>query len=347
MSGLGRVAVVANPVAKSGAGATAALQVKDGLVRVLGEDAVTLFLTQHPGHAVDIVRTLPDDVRTLVMVGGDGVLHEGVNGLMAREEGLRPRLGLVPVGSGNDYAATLGMSERVDEALSQILTVNAARADVGLVNSNYFAETLSFGIDAAIALDTVERRKRSKKSGTALYFESGIEVLFHQLHPLGYDARLGDVHDDELRLGRRGASPASVPALPEPEGHPGEDAPASDMLPLAGESFIFAVQIGPTYGGHFKVCPEARADDGLFDICLAHPPLTPAKALGVFIMAKGGQHVHFKRFEFHRAGAIEVSFDREPPAQMDGEKLTGTHFQISSVPRAIEVLRGKVTGAWS
>ncbi len=70
-------------------------------------------------------------------------------------------LGVIPVGSGNDYAATLGMSGKVDRAVRQILDGEAGLVDVGCVNGSYFVETLSFGFDAAIALDTVERRKKT------------------------------------------------------------------------------------------------------------------------------------------------------------------------------------------
>lgn len=304
----GKIALVANPAAKSGKGRAAAYHAHGLLEAALGPGACELMLTESAGHAVDVAAALDPSFQAILVLGGDGVIHEVANGIMSRREGDRPVLGVIPVGSGNDYAATLGMSGKVDRAVRQILDGEAGLVDVGCVNGSYFVETLSFGFDAAIALDTVERRKKAGRSGTVLYLESGIDQLLHHLSTLSYEAVL--------------------------EGCPESDEPVR----IKGESFLFAVQLGPTYGGHFRVCPEARLDDGLFDICLAHPPLGFARAMGVFLMAKNGHHTGFRQIEFHRAQSLEVTFDREPPAQMDGERLLGSTFSISTVPAAMRVI---------
>ena len=307
MNRFGRIAVVANPTAKNGAAREAARTVAVELRRAFGTDeGFDLMLTEGPGHAAEIAAGLHGAYRTVVAVGGDGLVHEIANGLMRRDEADRPTLGVVPVGSGNDYAETLGMSYKVEKAVSEILDFNAAPADVGRVNGEYFVETLSFGLDAAIALDTVERRRRTGRTGTLLYLESGIDQLFHHLDLMRYTAKFGD----------------------------GEGALVS------GEAYLFAVQLGPTYGGHFRVCPDARVDDGLFDICLAHPPLNALSATGIFLLAKGGHHTRFRQMEFRRARALNVSFEQEPAAQADGERVRGTRFSVEIEPRALRVLKG-------
>lgn len=92
---------------------------------------------------------------------------------------------------------------------------------MGKCNDRWFLETLSFGLDAAIALDTVERRVRTGKTGTMLYLQSGIDQLLHHMDLRRYTAVLDG----------------------------GE--------PVCGESYLFAVQIGQTYGGGFRICPDA------------------------------------------------------------------------------------------
>lgn len=348
-----RIAVIVNPAAKNGAGAEAARRVADELRRAFGtSDAFDVMLTEESGHAIEIAKSLHSAYGTVITVGGDGLIHEVANGFMQRDECNRPMLGVVPVGSGNDYAATLGMSSKIDRAIQQILDCNVVEADVGCVNGEYFVETVSFGVDAAIALDTVGRRRRTGRTGTLLYLESGIDQLFHHLDPVSYQAVLHGVQDlpgmeDEkggegaLEESGSGRSAASFPqAKMEAATGPAEKQDASADLVLAGGSYIFAVQIGPTYGGHFKVCPQACIDDGLFDLCLAHPPLNSLTATGIFLLAKGGRHTRFSQIEMHRARSLDVAFEGEPPAQADGERLRGSQFHIEMVPHALRVFVG-------
>lgn len=351
-----RIAVVVNPAARNGAGAQAASRVEEELLRALGSpDAFDVMLTTGPGHAADMVARLHKTYGTVLAVGGDGLVHEVAGALMRRDEASRPLLGVIPMGSGDDYAATLRMSSRVERAVAQVLECNKRLLDVGCVNGEFFVETLSFGIDAAIALDTVERRRRTGRTGTLLYLESGLDQMLHHLEPVRYEARL---EGDDLRRtsGAGCGSPKAAPgggrdnpscALDSPKAA----APKADEDPaglggapcarvMSGESYLFAVQIGPTYGGRFKVCPKADPSDGLFDVCLAHPPLNPLSATALFLLAKGGRHVRSRRIEQHRARRLEVAFDRPLPAQADGERIEGTRFCVEMMPRALEVLMG-------
>lgn len=309
MGELGRIAIIANPAAQNGTAATVAEKISAKLCQHVGESACKIHLTQRAKHAIDIVAEVGGSCDTLVVIGGDGIVHEAVNGLMMLPDDARPNLAVVPVGSGNDYALTLGMSSDPHKALEQILECDVRRFDVGLVNGEFFAETLSFGIDAAIAIDTMERRKRSGRRGTLLYMESGIDQLLNHLHPQSYRMTLSGV-------------------------------PGVGNLKVDGESYIFAVQIGRTYGGHFDVCPDANPEDGLFDICLTRKIMGPARAVAVFIAARFGLHKNMKAFKFYKASSLVVDFTEPPAAQADGEIITGSHFEIDTVPHALGVIVG-------
>ncbi len=299
----GRVLLVANPAAQRGNGAQAATIACDLLREWLGEDAVELALTERPRHAVEVAsRASRDRFASVVVLGGDGVVHEVVNGLMQLSADDRPRLGLVPVGSGNDYARTLGMSESVPDAIVQFLDARELRADIGCCNDEYFAETLSFGLDAAIALDTVERRKRTGQQGTVLYLMSGLDQLLHHLDVYSFEAWL----DGERRI--------------------------------AGSVHMLCVQIGKTYGGGFRICPDAAIDDGMFDLCYADSPMSVPEAMFKFLRAKDAHHTKFKNIHFDRASTIELTFDRRPPCQIDGEAHIADSYSIATVPKALRVL---------
>ena len=299
----GKVLFIANPAAQHGNGAKLAEIARELFAEWLGEDAVEFVLTEHPQHATELAaRASADRFSTLFALGGDGLVHEVANGLMQLPRDARPAFGLIPAGSGNDFAATLGMSTSVPDAIVQFLDAPAVPFDMGCCNGVYFAETLSFGLDAAIALDTVKRRERTGQSGTMLYLASGIDQLLHHLDTFHFDAVL-----DGTRA-------------------------------LAGDIHMFAIQNGPTYGGGFRICPEADPTDGLLDICYADAPMSVPVATFKFLRAKNAHHTKFHNIHFERASSVEMSFDVRPPCQVDGEELVADKFSISLYHDAWEVL---------
>lgn len=297
----GRMLVIVNPVAQNGRAKQAAREAVAALRAKLGEAHVEMRETEGARHATKIAREA-DGFDTVVALGGDGLIHEVVNGLMQRDDAERPAFGIIPVGSGNDYAASLGASGKVLRAVDQLLSAPVRSVDVGCCNGEFYVETVSFGLDAAIAIDTMERRKRTGRTGTMLYFAAGVDQMLHHLRAYPYRMTLDD--------GRV----------------------------VSGESYILAVQNGQTYGGGFKVCPGARINDGMLDICVAHPPLNALTATGLFVLAKEGMHKGFKNIEFFKTRSVRVEFEGEIPAQIDGEVLHGTAFEVSVLPRALRVL---------
>ena len=178
-SPLGRTLLIANPAAHSGKGATGA----DFARHFLGSYATAtrgyeVRLTQGPGDAVGIAAGAVG-FDTVLALGGDGVIHEVVNGLMRLPESARPQLGVIPLGSGNDYARTLGMARNdVEGAFAQLVRGTVRELEVGRVNGVHFMQTLSFGLDAAIALDTTDRRAaNTSQEGEALFITSGLKIL--------------------------------------------------------------------------------------------------------------------------------------------------------------------------
>ena len=304
----GRTLVIANPAAQSGRGAQGAQIVEETLARGEVEvDGYEVRRTAAAGDATWIAREAAG-FDTVVALGGDGVIHETVNGLMAIDAARRPCLAVIPLGSGNDFARTVGAPRnQPDEALRRAAGGTRTRFDLGLVNGVHFMETLSFGLDAAIALDTYQRRTKNGAHGTRLFAASGFEIFSRHRDPYPYRGLVWTEEDAEPRE-------------------------------IAGEEVVFAVQVGPTYGGGFRICPDASPTDGLLSLCRSVAVPSVPHALALFVRARFGLHTGSPALEFSRLARLTLDFEREPPCQVDGERLTGTHYEISSVPGALDVV---------
>lgn len=297
-SQLGKTLLIVNPAAKTGKGAAAGCKAKEILSSQLG-DNFQYCETSAANEAVELAKRA-NGFDLVIALGGDGVIHEVVNGLMEIPLESRPACGIIPVGSGNDFSRTLGVSEDIETACEVIFQNKRRLQDIGVCNEHYFMETVSFGIDAAIALETVERRKRTNKTGTALYVEAGINQLVNHRDARNYSAWFDN----------------------------GEE--------ICASSLTFAVQIGKTYGGGFYICPDADPSDGLFDICIAHPPFGVAAAIRLFLKAKDGKHVNNPKIEMFQASKCQIVFEETVPAQMDGEDCTNSEFNISIIHNALQ-----------
>lgn len=311
--GLGRTLVIANPAAHSGNGAAAAERVEKFFSsHANATDGFELRLTQAPGDGMRMARESAD-FDTIVALGGDGIIHEVANGLMAVASRERPALAVVPVGSGNDFARTIGAATNDPiAALGQILRGRRRELDLGHVasdtgESGYFVQTLSFGLDAAIALDTTDRRAaQTHQKGSGLFATSGVKILSKvRGEASGYPSRVTMDGEKDVRL----------------------------------NSIVFAVQNGPTYGGGFRICPDAEPYDGSLDLCYnVSVPALP-HVLALFALARTGRHVGSRAIATRSVRHLHIEFlEREPPCQVDGEPLHGRTYDVEVRPRSLALV---------
>ena len=310
---LGSTLVIANPTSHSGKGAAAA----EGVMRFF-----ETYTAQTTDFRLMLTRCQEDATQmaaesagcdTVIALGGDGVIHEVVAGLMRIDPARRPRLGIIPMGSGNDFARTLGMTlNNPDAALHELLLGGERTIDLGHVTSDacpegaYFMETLSFGLDAAIAVDTTARRARgTKQEGAGLFLTSSLKMFARARTPYACTVRFDGGEEHQLR------------------------------------TLILAVQNGPTYGGGFRICPAATPNDGLLDVCYnVRQPWVPHVLL-LLGLARFGRHTRSSALRFERIRRIEADYAgaHEPcPCQVDGEELGGTRFVAEVVPQALRVI---------
>ena len=256
--------------------------------------------TEGPGHAVELTRTaLKDGYRFVVAVGGDGTVHEVVNGMLENDAAINPEsvFGVVAAGTGSDFIKTFGLPKTPQGAVLHLDGPEAFPIDIGKLTYTedgsekvrYFANIAEVGLGAAV----VERAAR----------------LPRWLGPTVYFFALW------LTIGRYRTGPVTLDLVDRT---------------FEGPSGTVTIANGQFFGGGMKVAPKAAPTDGLLDILVF--PADKRESIAIMPKIFKGQHVpHPKIKEFKRA-RVSVSADRPLPIEADGEMLGYT-------PARFEVLR--------
>jgi YegS/Rv2252/BmrU family lipid kinase len=284
--------LVLNPAADRGrAGRHHALV--SGFLDERGVEAVW-HVTRGPGDAVRVVGGLPDGA-LVVAVGGDGTVHE----VAAASVGRDLTVGVLPVGSGNDYVKALGIGAELGRALEVLAEGKVRVVDAGEVNGVRFNNGLGIGFDAEVAAGVAEAP--AYLGGTGRYLWSVGRLLW------GFRC-----HQASLRL----------------DG--GEVVEA--------ETILVAVALGTTYGSMFRLAPEASLDDGLFDVVWSEE-VGRGEVLRLIPAALGGTLPRHPKVHLARAREVEVELAKEVPAHIDGEILAPTRaFRVRVLPGALRVV---------
>jgi lipid kinase YegS len=241
------------------------------------------------GHRIEVRVTLEKDdarrfvaeagkVDLLIAAGGDGTVNEVVHGLMNLSRVARPVLGVVPLGTANDFANGCGIPRDPEEALTLCMEGEAVRVDVGKANEHWFLNAASIGFGAEITATTPPELKRVL--GPAAYAVMGAILATNLGHYRG-----------RLRLPNReitGAGPMAI------------------------------IGNGRQTGGGVQVAPRAHIDDGLLDILAvrdipALALLTAARELQE--LSPDGEYISYWQTpwaEVCTEEAIPVNLDGEP-----------------------------------
>lgn len=257
--------------------------------------------TGRPGEARECAQQAAQQGRPVIIVGGDGSVHEVVNGLLTA--GRRVPLGIVAAGSGNDYAwRALKLPQEPAAAIERAFYGQPIAVDAGRVNNSYFVNSFGIGLDANIALATGWLKKLPFMSGARLYYTAAVQQLLFGYHNCPWlTCRLdGELHATEKRY------------------------------------VLFAVTNGPTYGAGFRINPKADYLDGLFDICaIDYAPLL--RALRLLPVVKKGEHERLPEVTFYRAKTISIESRKMATMLMDGETASATSFDVQMLPGALLV----------
>jgi len=259
--------------------------------KVAGSDALRAAVARQraAGHRIEVRVTWEKgdaqrfvseagEVDLVVAAGGDGTLNEVVHGLMDLSEAVRPILGIVPLGTANDFATGCGIPRDPAEALRLCMRGEAVPIDVGKANDHWFINAATCGFGAEITATTSPELKRL--FGPAAYTVMGAILAINLHHYQG-----------KLIL-------------------PGREIIGSGPVAIVGN--------GRQAGGGIQVAPRACIDDGLLDVLVVRqisPTALLAAARELQQLPSDGEYISYWQtpwLEVHPEEAIPVNLDGEP-----------------------------------
>jgi len=297
------VKLILNPAAGRGYGARAEPELRQWL----DAEGVEFDMVHTKGewHAAELARRAAEDgFRTIVSAGGDGTANEVINGLMAASQnGSTRRMGIIPAGSGSDFASGVGLPLDLREACRRVAREHFKTIDLGRVTipgqePRYFGNVVGIGFDGAVLIETL---KMKRLRGLPLYLLAVLKTILLNFEPplmtIRYDGK-------EMEL------------------------PAT----------LVSVANGPREGGGFVIAPNARTDDGLLDLCIARE-VSRLRMLRLIPHFLRGTHTDLDPITMDQAQAATISSPDGLVAHVDGEVLCTDAPQIKCeiLPSALEL----------
>jgi lipid kinase YegS len=258
---------------------------------------VTPRLTFEAGDAEEFARAAARARHDLVVAaGGDGTVNEVVNGI-ARAR-WQPRLAILPIGTANDFAASLGLPTDLVEGLRVAVRGRPLAVDVARVNRRFFVNvsTGGFGVRSAVQVSPEVKRRL----GSLAYLIAGLwELVDLQVARARFDTAEGVLYE--------------------------------------GEFLIFAVGNARRTGGGSELTPRAEFGDGKLDV-LVVPAIPRLEFLALLPELRAGSHVDSPHVLYRQTAAVTVRAEDDLPVNVDGEPMSGRRFRYALHSRPISVM---------
>jgi diacylglycerol kinase (ATP) len=274
-------------------------------IAAAGVEGETL-LSRGPGGIVELAAgAARDGARLVVAVGGDGTVNETVNGILAAESAETPELATIPFGTGTDFIRTFGIPKNTDGAIELLRSGSTRPIDAGRVEyrawdgsagRGWFVNAASAGMSGAVAR---RANASSKALGGKASFLWATLAVFAGWHNTDVAVEV----DGERREGRM-----------------------LDVI-VANTAYL---------GGGMKMCPEAKPDDGVFDVLLIGDITKRDLALTLPKVYRG-THLPHPKAELLRGRMISVEAPAALPVELDGEQPGTTPARFEIRPQALRL----------
>lgn len=272
---------------------------------------INAVFTEHKGHAIELTRdAIGSGARKILTVGGDGTLNEIINGIFI-QSACRPdetTIGLIPVGTGNDWGRMFGIPLIYEGAVDVIRENKTIPHDIGLINyfngpeegKRYFINIAGLGFESLVVKKT-NKQKDKGRSNNAIYFFNLLTSL------ISYRNTLAEITVDGKKSSCK----------------------------------VFSINVGNGRycGGGMRQTPDAVPDDGLLDI-------TVIKEMGRIEIIKSlnmlydGTILSHPKVDGYRTDNLRVESENLLYIEADGESLGHTPAVFSIIPSGINVVYG-------
>ncbi len=261
-------------------------------------------------HAIELaVEAINNGYRKIIVIGGDGTIHEVVNGIFIQQQvpSTEILLAVIAVGTGNDWIRMFGIPRKYTEAIRAIVEGHSFLQDIGIVSyyksnypqKRYMANVAGIGFDACVN-KRYNRLRDEGKRGKWLYLWSTVKAVL----------RYKSTH---VRVAVDDRTVADQPV------------------------YSATIGIGKFNGGGMLQTPDAVADDGLFDVTIIRK-ISGFGVLRNFKSLYNGKIYRNPKISLNRGRKIRVESDPEIAIEVDGEALGYSPFEFEILDRAVRVV---------
>ncbi len=284
---------------------------REEISRLLSESGIkfTCFFTERKLHAIHLTaQNIKRGYKNIIVISGDGTFNEVVNGVFTQNKYPIEEitLGMIPVGTGNDWGRMYNIPRNYKEAISILKTCKTVKQDIGVVQyyssdkkeTRYFINIAGLGFDAKVVKKT-NRQKENGRSGVLIYLINILTTLF----------KYKDIKAEIII-----------------DGNKTED-----------EIFTISLGIGKYAGGGMMLTPNAIPDNGSFDLTVIKK-MKKIEIIRSLPKLYNGTILKHPRVESFTGRNILINADPAAYLEADGESLGHTPVEFNILPKSLNVI---------
>ena len=260
---------------------------------------LNIIETTFSGHAKELAcQEKLDDYDGFLAIGGDGTLHEVINGMLNRKDHKKIPIGLIPGGSGNSYMHDLDLKDPM-QAARAIINNNKRLVDVAKVKINNETKYSMNMIGWGLVTDIGNKAEHYRWLGTSRY------TILSILEVLKNKSRSATLIMDDQKI---------------------------------EADFTFIIACNSIHVGKgMKMAPKAKLDDGLIDLIVVQSDVTKTRLLTTLPKLFDGSHVNQPEVSYFQTSSFSLIPKKDEIINIDGEIMGSTPIKVKMIPRILEI----------